>query len=259
MKRIPFCPYVLYTTTKHYKNYKQERVDDMLFSEELKNENQNLWDLSQNHPFVKSVAKGDLPIENYRFYMIDDLYFLEHYVNVHFYAAALATDYDVKKWLANRANDMVSGQTKAREKHRRIFNITQEELDVFTPAPTSYGYTSHLYREATSGSLGRIIAALLPCYWVYADIGLFYKDYKPENELYLGFVENYASERFQTASNYMVGLLDKIAEESDEKEKDKIKNSFVIATEYELSFWEMSWTQEKWLSNMENNKNPLNF
>ena len=52
---------------------------------------------------------------------------------------------------------------KARDNKRR--------KDNFIPAPTAYAYTSHMYRAAYEGHLGDIIAAILPCYWLYYEIG----------------------------------------------------------------------------------------
>lgn len=225
----------------------------MKISEEIRRENDKLWILSQDHSFVQAIANDVLPEDKFKFYMFNDLYFLEHYVNAHFHAAALATDYDVKNWLANKCNNMVKGQIEERDQFRKRFNITDSDIKEFVPAPSAYGYTSHLYRECMSGDLARIIAAVLPCYWVYADIGLKYKDCRPEKDYCANFIDTYSSDRFQEGSNYMVNLLDTLCMNYCNEHRQLIKDSFVLATEYELAFWEMSWSKEQWLSKSSKN------
>src|SRR5690625_2817307 len=121
-------------------------------------------------------------------------------------------------------------------------------MDNLHPAPTAYGYTSHLYRAAGSGSLGQTIAAILPCYWLYADIGKIYQDAKPKETIYQNWIKTYATEWLHTFTQEIIGRSDESAEKSREKEKAKMKEQFLIAKEYELAFWEMSYTKEQWLS-----------
>ncbi|WP_085990977.1 thiaminase II [Oceanobacillus senegalensis] len=223
----------------------------MRFTEELKEATKDSWELSMNHPFVQGIVKGDLPLETFKNYILQDIYYLKHYGKVHAFAAAHADDFHVSATLAEKAKKTAEAELTVHKEHAEILGISEEEVENFQPAPTAYAYTSHLYRAALSGSLPQIVAAMLPCYWLYADIGRKYKDAKPGEKIYQNWLNMYASEPFQESTQEMIDLLDNLADQSSAAEREKIKEQFVIAKEYELAFWEMSYTFETWLSKKE--------
>jgi len=220
----------------------------MRFTEELRESAAKSWEQSINHPFVQGVVRGDLPLETFKFYILQDIYYLKHYGKIHALAAAQAEDFKITAMLADKAKLTAEAELTVHEEHAKILEISDDEMGNLQPAPTAYGYTSHLYRAAGSGSLGQTIAAILPCYWLYADIGKIYQDAKPKETIYQNWIQTYASEWFHTSTQEIIDLLDEIAEKSSEKEKAKMKEQFLIAKEYELAFWEMSYTKEQWLS-----------
>lgn len=220
----------------------------MRFTDQLKDATKVSWEMSLNHPFVQGIVKGDLPLEVFKNYIMQDIYYLKHYGKVHAFAAAHSDDFHVAASLAEKAKNTAEAELTVHKEHADILNITQEEIDNFKPAPTAYAYTSHLYRASLSGSLAQIVAAMLPCYWLYADIGMTYKDAKPGKEIYQNWLNTYASDWFQDSTREMIDLLDKLVEQLGEVEKEKVKEQFIIAKEYELAFWEMSYTFETWLS-----------
>lgn len=226
----------------------------MRFSEELREATKRNWELSLNHPFVTGIANGDLPLATFKNYIMQDIYYLRHYGKVHAFAAAHADDFHISASLAEKAKNTAEAELTVHKEHAEILNITKEEIDNFKPAPTAYAYTSHLYRAALSGSLGQIVAAMLPCYWLYADIGIKYKDAKPEEKIYQNWLNTYASDWFQDSTREMIDLVDALAEKAGKEEREKMKEQFIIAKEYELAFWEMSYTFETWLSEKESTK-----
>lgn len=223
-------------------------MENLRFSDSLKAATKRSWELSLNHPFVKEIVSGDLPLETFKNYIMQDIYYLKHYGKVHAFAAAQADDFHQAASLADKAKTIAKAEITVHEEHAKTLNITDNDLKQFQPAPTAYAYTSHLYRAALSGSLAQIVAAMLPCYWLYADIGKTYQNAKPGVEIYKNWIQMYASDWFQDSTKEMIDLLDQLVEEVSNSEREKIKQQFAIAKEYELAFWEMSYTFETWFS-----------
>ncbi|MGJ9460691.1 hypothetical protein [Oceanobacillus sp. CF4.6] len=46
----------------------------MRFSESLREATKQSWELSLNHPFVHGIVKGDLPLETFKNYIMQDIY-----------------------------------------------------------------------------------------------------------------------------------------------------------------------------------------
>lgn len=221
----------------------------MKFTDQLKEATKESWEQSLNHPFVQGIVKGDLPLETFKFYILQDIYYLKHYGKVHAIAASQADDFEITAILAGKAQKTAQAELTVHNEHAEFLNITAEDIHHFKPAPTAYAYTSHLYRATMTGNLAHSVAAMLPCYWLYADIGKKNEDAKPEPEIYQNWIKTYASDWFQDSTNEMIDLLNTLVEDMSEKEKEKVKEQFILAKEYELNFWEMSYTKETWLSN----------
>lgn len=221
----------------------------MRFTETLREATKKSWEMSLNHPFVVGIVRGNLPLETFKYYILQDIYYLKHFGKVHALAAAQAEDFRITSLLAQKASQTAEAELTVHKEHAKALNITEKDTAQFKPAPTAYAYTSHLYRAALSGSLAETVAALLPCYWLYADIGRKYQDAKPEEPIYQNWIKTYASEWFHTSTQEQIDLLDRLAEDASDREREKMKEQFVIAKEYELAFWEMAYTKEGWMSN----------
>ena len=223
----------------------------MKFTDQLREVTNESWSQSLNHRFVQGIVKGDLPLETFKYYILQDIYYLKHYGKIHAIAASQAEDFKITAILADKARFTAEAELTVHNEHAEILNITQEDIDNFKPAPTAYAYTSHLYRATMYGNLAHSVAAMLPCYWLYADIGKVNENATPEPEIYRNWIKMYASDWFQDSTNEMIDLLNTLVEEMNEQEKEKVKEQFIIAKEYELHFWEMSYTHETWLSESE--------
>ena len=223
----------------------------MKFTDELKEATKVSWEQSLNHPFVQGIVKGNLPLDTFKYYILQDIYYLKHYGKVHAIAASQAEDFDITALLAEKAKKTAQAELTVHNEHARILNITDEDIKNFKPAPTAYAYTSHLYRATMFGHLAHSVAAMLPCYWLYADIGKKNEHANPEVQIYRNWIKMYASEEFQNSTKQMIDLLNSLVENMNDHEKEQVKEQFVIAKEYELHFWEMSYTYEKWLSERE--------
>ncbi len=60
----------------------------MHFTDELRQATEQSWELSLHHPFVQGIVQGDLPLEKFKYYILQDIYYLKHYGKVHAMAAA---------------------------------------------------------------------------------------------------------------------------------------------------------------------------
>src|SRR5690625_640164 len=156
----------------------------MRFTDELRELAKDSWEQSLDHPFVQGVVKGDLSLEVFRYYILQDIYYLKHYGKVHAMAAAQADDFSVTAMLAGKAKSTAQAELTVHDGHASILNITAEDLEYFKPAPTTYSYPSHLYRAPAPGSLAQTVAATMPCYWLRAQIGTLNEQAEPEKEMY---------------------------------------------------------------------------
>ncbi|WP_079709614.1 thiaminase II [Paraliobacillus ryukyuensis] len=218
----------------------------MLFSDQIQQEIEPVWQASIQHPFVKEIGEGTLPLENFRFYIMQDAYYLTHFAKVQSLGAAKASDLATTKKMNVHAQGTYEAELSLHETFSKLLNITEQDQRVFQPAPTAYAYTSHLYQAAYQGHLGDIIAAILPCYWIYHDVGEALKDKQPEEPIYQEWLNAYGSEWFKNLVKEQINHLNEIAETVTPDERERMKNHFIISVQYEYMFWEMAYHLEQW-------------
>ncbi|RBW69085.1 thiaminase II [Bacillus taeanensis] len=224
----------------------------MKFSEQLRKEADAIWQASFDHPFVTGIADGTLPLDCFRYYVKQDAYYLSHFARVQALGAAKAGDLFTTSRLAAHAQGTAEAELSLHENFSKRLDITDEEKANFKPAPTAYAYTSHLYRAALNGHLGDIIAALLPCYWLYYEIGERLQGEKPEEPIYQEWIAAYGGEWFRELVEEQINRLDELAARVTEEDRNRMKEHFIISSQYEYSFWEMAYTKETWPVNKEN-------
>lgn len=220
----------------------------MKFSTLIRQEADPIWQASLAHPFVQGIGDGTLPIEKFKYYVLQDSYYLSHFARVQSLGAAKAESLEVTKSMAAHAQGTYEAELSLHRTFTDMLGITKEEKRKFNPSPTAYAYTSHMYRAAYQGHLGDIIAVILPCYWVYYEVGKQLKHCHPAHPVYQKWIEAYGEDWFKTLVEEQINRLDEIAEQVNDKDKDRMKEHFLISSHYEFMFWEMAYRQEDWYS-----------
>ena len=218
----------------------------MSFTKECRQAADEIWEASFQHPFVRELGEGTLSLERFRFYVMQDAYYLSHFARVQSFGAAKAHDMETTSRLAAHAQSTAEAELSLHKKFSQLLGITDAEKAAFQPAPTAYAYTSHMYRAACLGGLGEIIAALLPCYWLYYEIGERLKDCKPEEPIYQEWISAYGGDWFRTLVEEQLARVDELAEKCTEEQRNHMKELFITSSRYELQFWEMAYQLETW-------------
>ncbi|WP_025025547.1 thiaminase II [Caldalkalibacillus mannanilyticus] len=218
----------------------------MKFSEKIRKKADAIWQASFDHPFVTGIADGSLPLDCFRYYVMQDSYYLAQFARIQALGAAKALDLYTTHRLAAHAQGTYEAELSLHENFSNRLGITEEEKQQFEVAPTAYAYTSHLYRAAYSGHLGDIIAALLPCYWLYYEIGERLQGSTPDEPIYQEWIAAYGGDWFRELVEEQINRLDEIASQVTEADRARMEEHFVISSQYEYLFWDMAYKKEMW-------------
>ncbi|GLI09001.1 aminopyrimidine aminohydrolase [Paenibacillus tyrfis] len=218
----------------------------MKFSEQVRQAADASWQASFEHPFVKGIGDGTLPLDCFRHYVLNDAYYLSQFARVQALGAAKANDLATVKSMAHHAQGTYEAELSLHEKFSKLLGVTEEEKAAFEPAPTSYAYTSHMIRAAYTGQLGDIIAAILPCYWLYYEIGERLAGCTPEEPIYREWIAAYGGEWFRVLVEEQIARLDELAEQATAQDRQRMQNHFILSSRYEYMFWDMAYRKETW-------------
>lgn len=218
----------------------------MTFTELARKEAARYWDGSFEHPFVQSLAAGKLAPEIFRYYLLQDRYYLEHFSKLYSLIAEQTEDQVVQAQLRENAENLKLGELAIREEFFSELAISDKEILETAIAPTAYHYVSHMYRQLIDGTPNSAFAGMLPCAWLYQEIGVRLIEAGSPDPLYQRWIETYAGEAAAEGIKKERALLDRLYEESSKEEQQQMIEAFVISSKMEYAFWEMAVNLEKW-------------
>jgi thiaminase/transcriptional activator TenA len=211
------------------------------FSTQLRRAAEPIWEAQHEHPFVRGVADGSLPVDGFARYVRQDYVFLVDYARVLALGAARAPDLQTMRRFADLAQAILGEEMELHRAFAREFGISESELEAEEPAPVTRAYTDFLLRTATLGSFAELAAALLPCMWGYAEIGarLAQRAAPPPDPRYARWIATYAAPEFAELAAWCRGLVDRLGAQAGAAERERMRRAFVVCSEHELAFWDV--------------------
>jgi len=216
------------------------------FTDQIQQAAAPYWQKSFEHPFIHELQSGTLPQDVVRYYLIQDRYYLSEFGKLHELVADQVDDAHGKQFLLAGAQGLKDDEMAVREGFFEQLKITPDEIKQTPVAPTAYNYVNHMYAELYRGTPQQAIAGLLPCYWLYNQIGQQLVAQGSPVPLYQRWIETYDSDDYTDSVTQMIALTNQTASQSDAAIQAKMKTSFVRSSAYELAFWQMALDKQNW-------------
>jgi thiaminase/transcriptional activator TenA len=218
----------------------------MAFTDELWRSIEPIYAAILRHPFLRGLTDGSLPRESFKFYAIQDALYLREFARALSLAAARAPQDD---WII-MFNEHAAGALKVeRTLHQSFFQdfgLTPEGVAATPLAPTNLAYTSYLLAAAYGSPFHEAIAALLPCYWIYWEVGKELERAGSADPLYKRWIGTYASEEFGSVVRAVLSAADQVAQGLRPPEREAMRGHFLTTSRYEWMFWDMGLRREAW-------------
>ncbi len=206
-----------------------------------------IWEAQHEHPFVRGIGDGTLDPERFGYWLRQDYLYLIDYARLFATAVLRAPDLETMTACSGLLHGIMQTEMGLHRSYAAGFGITTADLEGEVKAPTCQGYTDFLLRVATTGDFADLLGALLPCMWGYAEIGQrLAKQGMPEDVRYAAWIEMYAGDEFAALAMWCRELVDRFGAGLPEGAIGRVEEAFIISSRYELAFWEMAWTGERW-------------
>jgi len=217
-------------------------------SERLRESVLSLWQRQTQHPFVVALGNGSLPQTNFQFYICQDALFLDVLTKIFGYATTKASDHSEMEQFGSYLLNTLLVEADLHRRYGERFGLTPAEMGATPMAPTNYAYTRHLLSIATTGTLAELLTAILPCAWIYAEVGrhLVSTTTVTSAHPYADWLGTYASPDFDAVGAWIREWLDTHTVKNHPEEDDHLQEIFLLSTRYEWLFWEMAWHLEQW-------------
>jgi thiaminase (transcriptional activator TenA) len=192
-------------------------------------------------PFNRELAAGTLDKVRFQFYIEQDAQYLEQYSRILAMAGARGPDGAILRLFAESALEAVAVEQALHAQYLNEFGSTAAE-----PSPDCLGYTSFLLATAYHDPWEVLMAAVLPCFWIYWDVGnAIAREAAAENR-YRAWIDTYSDEGFGNAVRAVIAATDSAAEGVSGVLRDRMMTAFIRSTQYEYLFWEGAYQLRRW-------------
>jgi len=220
----------------------------MKFSERLRKVAAPILQAQLDHPFIRGLNDGTLPLDRFQHYMIQDTLYIAEYARAMAWVAPLMPD--VKDLLAmlDGARQTFETEEMLKQHYFEQFGITMEDALGVESAPTCKAYIDHLFRYTRNGTLAEGMAAILPCAWVYLEIGctLTREREIADDHPYKPWLMTYVVPEFRDLVDSWFDILDRAVSTYPKGKLTHIEDVFITSCRYEWMFWDMSWNKQEW-------------
>lgn len=186
-----------------------------------------------NQPFNQELMNGTLSRERFCYYVEQDSFYLTNYANALAMIAARLQNIEHVKYFLEASLSMIDEQQNLHSLLKKEFDF--KETGTLTLA--TLAYTSYLRYISAVEPLEVTIAAVLPCFWIYKEVGLHIARNSIYNNPFASWIRNYSSEKFALGVKKAIDIFDDISEQATKSIRQQMCDTFHKCVVLEWYFW----------------------
>ena len=213
------------------------KFTDLLWAEALP-----IFEQIQQHPFNQELKEGTLSLEKFKFYIYQDSLYLADFARALAVAGTKAgNSHELLDFLQFAQNAILV------ERALHLGYFKEYVIDYQSgKAPGCFAYTNYLMATSAFESYEVAVAALLPCFWIYKQIGDYIYANQATPNPYQNWINAYAGEDFAHSVQKALDICDQLAENASESTRKKMIEAYVTASRLEYVFWDSAYRLESW-------------
>lgn len=217
----------------------------MNVSDRLRKDAAPIWNKIFEHPFVLELFRGDLPLEKFKFYILQDYHYLIAAMKNFAIIASKAPSIEAMREVINILNLEATSEFDGYEMLVERLGYTLTHASEIEPIPINISYSSFLLTTSSLKTYAEAMASVLPCFWSYAEIAGHHRESLRTNkiQLYQDWGNVYLSDSYLNLVEKIQTLVNKAGEECP---YGRLKYAFMAASRYELMFWEAVYHKQEW-------------
>ncbi len=198
------------------------------------------------HPFLTGLTDGTLDSDVFAQYVAQDVHYLRDYARALSIVAAKAPTLTDTAMFARHAAEVFDVELALHSALLPELGLDATAIDQAPATPTTRAYTSYLLATAYGGSFADGLAAVLPCYWIYAEVGANLIRRGSADRRYQRWIDSYGGEEFAKTVAEVLELTDRTGPTLSQPEKAVATAHFVTTARYEWMFFDAAYRREAW-------------
>jgi len=197
-------------------------------------------------PFIVQLSDGSLPLDKFQFYMQQDAFYLEEFGRVLAFIGAKSADNQQALDYFEFGRNALLVERALHENYFREFGLSPADKSNKIE-PTCHHYVHFLKSVAAFESVEVAMAATLPCFWIYKEVGdHIVSTANTQGNPYSKWIETYSGDDFAQGVIKAKNYVDKIAAETTATKREKMRQAFITASQLEYQFWLAAYKRRVW-------------
>src|SRR4029450_8563147 len=217
-----------------------------IFSSTAWERNAPTYDLIRRMPFNAELAEGLLSEARFKHYITQDAHYLIGFGRALTLAAAKAPHPDRIVQFAKSAEGAIVVERALHGSFFRQYGITADVFNGTPLSPACHHYVSFLLATAHAEPYEMLLGALLPCFWIYAEVGRDIHGRAAPNNPYQAWIDTYAGEDFHAAVRATIPAPDEGGGRAAPPRRERMHAAVTRATQLEWIFWDSAYRLETW-------------
>jgi len=206
-----------------------------------------MWEKIIAHPFLVGIADGTLSDDVFQYYITQDFHYIRDYGKGLAVIAAKADTTTQSQVFLRHADICIKLEGDLHKDLLHSRGSSPCQAMAAPHAPNCLLYSSYLLRIAYERPFYEAIAAFLPCYWIYREVGRELKARGPSpNENFQKWIDTYSGPEFTQTVEEVLEIMDCVATDLSECQRRTLLGHFITSTKMEYMFWDMSFNKQQW-------------
>ncbi|ALI27091.1 Thiaminase II [Mycolicibacterium fortuitum] len=198
------------------------------------------------HPFLTGLTDGSLDDAAFAHYVAQDVHYLRDYARALAIVGAKAPTLADTAMFSRHAAEVFDVELGLHNELLPELGLDVEALNSTPVAPTTCAYTSYLLAAAYSGTFAEGLAAVLPCYWIYARVGTALLERGSPDRRYQRWIDSYGGDEFAATVAEVLGVTDRVGPTLGEEDEAAARAHFEVTAKYEWMFFDAGYRREQW-------------
>ena len=207
------------------------------------------WNAYVHHPWIDAIIRGDLDIERFKFFLVQDLPYLADFARVYFLGFAKLKPAELRAF--RPFLQLLAGYDEGKWEEELLVQIgcSDYSTDRWAASKSREGYMNHLVRVAHEGTALETLVAMLPCSMGFAELGerchgLDLSKHSAPYQRWLGLYSRPFQRQQVTA---IIDGLEFCASTATEAELAALERVFLRSVQHQIHVFDAAWRlQDPW-------------
>lgn len=192
------------------------------------------WHQILDLPFVRALGDGTLDEDLFAFYLDQDALYLRDYSRALATLSARADTAEAQVHWAAGAHEAIAAESQLHE------GWLANRARLGGPSPITMGYTNFLRASAAGDDYVVGAAAVLPCYWLYEEVGAVLSSQNHADHPYAEWLSMYGGEEFAAEVARSLAEVERAFEAASPAQRVRAARAYLSACVYEREFFDQA-------------------